>query len=279
MTQPETPAHRLVGGRYELGDLLGRGGMAEVRRAVDNRLGRPVAVKQLRADLATDPTFQARFRREAQSAAGLNHPNIVAVYDTGEETDPQTGISIPYIVMELVEGPTLRDVLRDGRKILPERALELTQGVLDALSYSHRAGIVHRDIKPANVMLTPTGGVKVMDFGIARAVADTSATMTQTAAVIGTAQYLSPEQARGETVDARSDIYSAGCLLYELLVGRPPFTGDSPVSVAYQHVREDPVPPSQLDPEITPDIDRLVLKALAKNREYRYQSAAEMRAD
>ena len=194
----------MVGGRYELGELLGRGGMAEVRRAVDRRLGRPVAVKQLRADLATDPTFQARFRREAQSAAGLNHPTIVAVYDTGEETDPLTGVSIPYIVMELVEGQTLRDVLRDGRKILPERALELTQGVLDALSYSHKAGIMHRDIKPANVMLTPNGGVKVMDFGIARAVADTSATMTQTAAVIGTAQYLSPEQARGETVDARS---------------------------------------------------------------------------
>ena len=268
-----------IGGRYELDDLLGRGGMAEVRRAVDTRLGRPVAVKQLRTDLATDPTFQARFRREAQSAAGLNHPNIVAVYDTGEETDPRTGTSIPYIVMELVEGPTLRDVLRDGRKILPERALELTQGVLDALSYSHQAGIIHRDIKPANVMLTQGGTVKVMDFGIARAVADTSATMTQTAAVIGTAQYLSPEQARGETVDARSDIYSAGCLLYELLVGRPPFVGDSPVSVAYQHVREAPVPPSQLDPVITPDIDAVTLKALAKDPADRYQSAREMKAD
>ncbi|GAA2093395.1 Stk1 family PASTA domain-containing Ser/Thr kinase [Microlunatus panaciterrae] len=268
-----------VGGRYELGDLLGRGGMAEVRHAIDTRLGRPVAVKQLRTDLATDPTFQARFRREAQSAAGLNHPTIVAVYDTGEETDPKTGVSIPYIVMELVEGPTLRDVLRDGRKILPERALELTQGVLDALSYSHKAGIVHRDIKPANVMLTPTGGVKVMDFGIARAVADTSATMTQTAAVIGTAQYLSPEQARGETVDARSDIYSAGCLLYELLVGRPPFVGDSPVSVAYQHVRETPVPPSELDPVITSDIDAVTLKALEKDPAARYQSAREMKAD
>jgi serine/threonine protein kinase/beta-lactam-binding protein with PASTA domain len=268
-----------VGGRYELEDLLGRGGMAEVRRAIDTRLGRPVAVKQLRADLAVDPTFQARFRREAQSAAGLNHPNIVAVYDTGEETNPQTGVSIPYIVMELVEGPTLRDVLRDGRKILPERALELTQGVLDALGYSHKAGIIHRDIKPANVMLTQTGGVKVMDFGIARAVADTSATMTQTAAVIGTAQYLSPEQARGETVDARSDIYSAGCLLYELLVGRPPFIGDSPVSVAYQHVREQPVPPSQLDPVITPDIDAVTLKALAKDPADRYQSAREMKTD
>ena len=274
-----TSSPTTVGGRYELGELLGRGGMAEVRRAVDQRLGRSVAVKQLRADLAIDPTFQARFRREAQSAAGLNHPTIVAVYDTGEEIDPLSGVSIPYIVMELVEGPTLRDVLRDGRKILPERALELTQGVLEALSYSHKAGIVHRDIKPANVMLTPNGGVKVMDFGIARAVADTSATMTQTAAVIGTAQYLSPEQARGETVDARSDLYSTGCLLYELLVGRPPFVGDSPVSVAYQHVREAPVPPSQLDPELTPEIDAVVLKALAKDPDNRYQSAGEMRAD
>jgi eukaryotic-like serine/threonine-protein kinase len=274
-----TSSPTTVGGRYELGELLGRGGMAEVRSAVDQRLGRSVAVKQLRTDLATDPTFQARFRREAQSAAGLNHPTIVAVYDTGEEMDPLTGVAIPYIVMELVEGSTLRDVLREGRKLLPERALELTQGILDALSYSHKAGIVHRDIKPANVMLTPNGGVKVMDFGIARAVADTSATMTQTAAVIGTAQYLSPEQARGETVDARSDLYSAGCVLYELLVGRPPFIGDSPVSVAYQHVREIPQPPSQLDPELTPDIDAVVLKALAKDRADRYQSAKEMKDD
>jgi eukaryotic-like serine/threonine-protein kinase len=274
-----TSSPTTVGDRYELGELLGRGGMAEVRRAVDQRLGRPVAVKQLRTDLATDPTFQARFRREAQSAAGLNHPTIVAVYDTGEEIDPLTGVAVPYIVMELVEGSTLRDVLKDGRKILPERALELTQGVLDALSYSHKAGIVHRDIKPANVMLTPNGGVKVMDFGIARAVADTSATMTQTAAVIGTAQYLSPEQARGETVDARSDLYSTGCLLYELLVGRPPFVGDSPVSVAYQHVRETPLPPSQLDPEISLEIDAVVLKALAKDPSERYQTAREMKDD
>src|SRR5829696_7593364 len=264
----------MVGGRYELGDLLGRGGMAEVRKAVDTRLGRPVAIKQLRIDLASDPTFHARFRREAQSAAGLNHPTIVAVYDTGEEPDPATGVPIPYIVMELVEGTTLRDVLRDGRKILPERALELTAGVLDALAYSHKAGIVHRDIKPANVMLTPTGAVKVMDFGIARAVADTSATMTQTAAVIGTAQYFSPEQARGETVDARSDIYSAGCLLYELLVGRPPFVGDSPVSVAYQHVREIPAPASSLNPEVSPALDTVLAKALQKNRNDRFQDAA-----
>src|SRR3954470_15142602 len=268
-----------VGGRYELDGLLGRGGMAEVRRAVDNRLGRPVAVKQLRADLATDPTFQARFRREAQSAAGLNHPTIVAVYDTGEEPDPRTGVSIPYIVMELVEGPTLRDVLRDGRKILPERALELTAGVLDALGYSHRAGIIHRDIKPANVMLTANGTVKVMDFGIARAVADTSATMTQTAAVIATAQYLSPEQARGETVDARSDLYSTGCLLFELLTGRPPFVGDSPVAVAYQHVREAAPSPSTFASDVPDAVDRITLKALAKDRDQRYSTAAEFRAD
>ncbi len=270
---------RMLGGRYELGPLLGRGGMAQVRRARDIRLGRQVAVKLLRIDLAGDPTFQARFRREAQASAGLNHPNIVAVYDTGEQADPDTGVSVPYIVMELVEGHTLRELLRDGRKILPERALEFAAGVLDALAYSHRAGIVHRDIKPANVMLTDAGQIKVMDFGIARAVADTSATMTQTAAVIGTAQYLSPEQARGETVDARSDIYSAGCLLYELLVGHPPFRGDSPVSVAYQHVREQPVPPSQLDPLVSAEMDAIVLKALAKDAGQRYQTASEMRED
>lgn len=270
---------KVLGGRYELGRVIGRGGMARVSQARDLRLGRDVAVKELRLDLASDPTFQARFRREAQAAAGLNHPNIVSVYDTGEETDPASGVSVPFIVMELVEGRTLRDVLRDGRPILPRRALEFTQGVLDALDYSHKAGIIHRDIKPANVMLTATGTVKVMDFGIARAVSDTSSTMTQTAAVIGTAQYLSPEQARGEVVDARSDIYSAGCLLYELLVGRPPFQGDSPVSVAYQHVRENPVPPSQLDAEITAPMDAVVLKALAKNPDDRYQTAAEMRDD
>lgn len=274
-----TSSGTLLGGRYLLDSVIGRGGMAEVWKARDSRLGRDVAVKRLRADLSSDPTFQARFRREAQAAAGLNHHNIVAVYDTGEELDDATGVHVPYIVMELVQGHTLRDVLRDGRKILPERALEFVQGVLDALAYSHKSGIVHRDIKPANVMLTPQGLVKVMDFGIARAVADTSATMTQTAAVIGTAQYLSPEQARGETVDQRSDIYSSGCLLYELLVGRPPFTGDSPVSVAYQHVRELPVPPSQLDHEITPAMDAITLKALAKDPADRYQDARAMRED
>ncbi|MEJ7706469.1 MAG: Stk1 family PASTA domain-containing Ser/Thr kinase [Nocardioidaceae bacterium] len=267
-------------GRYEMSGLLGRGGMAEVRKGRDLRLGRPVAIKRLRADLASDPTFQARFRREAQSAASLNHPVVVAVYDTGDEPAPDgSGLMLPYIVMEYVEGRTLRDVLREGRKILPERALEITGSVLDALDYSHRAGIVHRDIKPANVMLTPTGDVKVMDFGIARAIADSSATMTQTAAVIGTAQYLSPEQARGEQVDARSDLYSAGCLLYELLTGRPPFVGDSPVSVAYQHVREEPQPPSVHNREITPTLDAITMKALSKPLDQRYQSAAQMRAD
>ena len=250
------------------------------RRAQDLRLGRPVAIKRLRVDLASDPTFQARFRREAQSAASLNHPTIVAVYDTGEEdADDGSGLMLPYIVMELVEGRTLRDILREGRKILPERALEITSSVLDALDYSHRAGIIHRDIKPANVMLTPAGDVKVMDFGIARAIADSSSTMTQTAAVVGTAQYLSPEQARGEQVDARSDLYSTGCLLFELLTGRPPFVGDSPVSVAYQHVREEAVAPSTIDPEISPAIDAITLKALAKPVDQRYQSASDMRAD
>ncbi len=267
-----------LGERYELGGLLGRGGMADVRVARDLRLGRTVAIKQLRTDLASDDTFQARFRREAQSAAALNHPAIVAVYDTGESTDAQ-GHHIPYIVMEYVEGQTLRDVLKDDRKILPERALSIAADVLSALDYSHRSGIIHRDIKPANVMLTPTGQVKVMDFGIARAIADASSAMTQTAAVIGTAQYLSPEQARGETVDARSDIYSTGCLLYELLTGRPPFVGDSPVSVAYQHVREEPKPPSQLNPDVTASVDNIVATSLAKRTDDRYQSAADMRRD
>ncbi|MFF0475195.1 Stk1 family PASTA domain-containing Ser/Thr kinase [Streptomyces sp. NPDC004284] len=268
---------RRLGGRYELGPVLGRGGMAEVYLAQDTRLGRTVAVKTLRADLARDPSFQARFRREAQSAASLNHPAIVAVYDTGEDYVDQ--VSIPYIVMEYVDGSTLRELLHSGRKLLPERTLEMTVGILQALEYSHRAGIVHRDIKPANVMLTRTGQVKVMDFGIARAMGDSGMTMTQTSAVIGTAQYLSPEQAKGEQVDARSDLYSTGCLLYELLTVRPPFIGDSPVAVAYQHVREEPQPPSNFDPEITPEMDAIVLKALVKDPDYRYQSADEMRAD
>ena len=277
---PASPAAGgLVGGRYQLGELLGRGGMAEVRKGHDTRLGRVVAIKRLRTDLASDPTFQARFRREAQSAASLNHPAIVAVYDTGEEPASDGSDTMqPYIVMEYVAGRTLRDILREGRKILPERALEITSGVLSALDYSHRAGIIHRDIKPGNVMLTPSGDVKVMDFGIARAMSD-SHTMTQTAAVVGTAQYLSPEQARGETVDSRSDVYSAGCLLYELLTGRPPFVGDSPVAVAYQHVREPARPPSDHDTDLPPAVDAIVMKSLAKRLEDRYQSAAAMRAD
>jgi eukaryotic-like serine/threonine-protein kinase len=272
MTQP-----RLLGGRYELDGVVGRGGMAEVYRARDIRLDRVVAVKTLREDLARDATFQARFRREAQSAASLNHPSIIAVYDTGEDNlGPEP---VPYIVMEYVDGQTVRDLLHGDRRLLPERALEITDGVLRALDYSHRNGIVHRDIKPANVMITRAGDIKVMDFGIARAVSDAQATMTQTAQVIGTAQYLSPEQARGERVDARSDLYSAGCLMYELLTGRPPFTGDSPVAIAYQHVTENPVPPSRIDPEIPPWIDAIVLKAMAKNPADRYQSAGEMRSD
>src|SRR5512146_624129 len=272
MTQP-----RLLGDRYELDGVVGRGGMAEVYRARDLRLDRTVAIKTLRTDLARDQTFQARFRREAQSAASLNNPSIVAVYDTGE--DLSTGVPVPFSVMECVDGRTVRDLLIEGHRLLPERTLEIVSGVLRALEYSHQAGIVHRDIKPGNVMVTRNGDIKVMDFGIARAMSDAQATMTQTAQVIGTAQYLSPEQARGERVDARSDLYSTGCLLYELLTGRPPFTGDSPVAIASQHVRENPIPPSRLDPSLPPWADSIVLKAMAKSPADRYQSAAEMAAD
>ena len=275
------PVPRTLAGRYEVGELIGRGGMAEVHIGHDNRLGRTVAIKILRSDLARDPSFQARFRREAQAAASLNHPAIVAVYDTGEDTitEPTGAVShVPFIVMEYVEGHTVRDILKDGSAVPIEEAIEITAGVLSALEYSHHAGIVHRDIKPANVMLTPTGAVKVMDFGIARAVADSAATMTQTHSVIGTAQYLSPEQARGETVDARSDLYSTGCLLYELLTGRPPFVGDSPVAVAYQHVRELPAAPSALAPDVPTALDQITLRALAKDRNDRYSNAAEFRA-
>jgi beta-lactam-binding protein with PASTA domain/predicted Ser/Thr protein kinase len=267
----------VLGERYEIGGVLGRGGMAEVHRGRDLRLGREVAVKVLRNDLARDPSFQVRFRREAQAAASLNHPAIVAVYDTGE--DRTSSGATPYIVMEYVEGETLRDVLRREGVLSPERAMEFTADICAALDFSHRNGIVHRDVKPGNVMVTPEGTVKVMDFGIARAVSDSAATMTSTAAVIGTAQYLSPEQARGESVDARSDVYSVGCLLYELVTGAPPFTGDSPVSVAYQHVREDPRLPSSVNPAIPPDLDAILLKALSKNPANRYQSAADMRND
>ena len=273
----------LLGGRYEVGDLLGRGGMAEVHRGQDTRLGRPVALKMLRSDLARDATFLSRFRREAQSAAALNHASIVAVYDHGEDhVVTQSGgatINVPYIVMEFVDGRTLRELLTERGQLEPTEAIRITEGVLDALAYSHRQGIVHRDIKPANVMIGADGAVKVMDFGIARAMADANATVTQTQAVIGTAQYLSPEQAQGQSVDARSDLYSAGCMLFELLTGRPPFQGESPVAIAYQHVGEAPPPASRYAEGIDPDLDAVILHALEKPRENRYQDAAEFRSD
>jgi serine/threonine-protein kinase len=268
---------RLLSNRYELGETLGYGGMSEVHHGHDVRLGREVAIKILRADLARDPQFQERFRREAQNAAALNHPAIVAVYDTGE-ANTEFG-PLPYIVMEYVEGRTLRDIVKTEGPMSQKRAMEVMADVCAALDFSHRHGIVHRDVKPANVMITKNGAVKVMDFGIARAMHDGQSAMTQTAAVIGTAQYLSPEQARGESVDARSDVYAAGCVLYELITGEPPFTGDSPVAVAYQHVREDPNPPSTVNPAVAPELDAVVLKALAKGPANRYQSAAEMRSD
>jgi serine/threonine-protein kinase len=271
-------AGRLLGGRYEVGEVLGYGGMAEVHHGRDTRLGREVAIKMLRADLARDATFQMRFGREAQNAAALNHPAIVAVYDTGEERGA-SGEPLPYIVMEFVNGRTLKEVLTAEGPLQPRRVLEISADICAALEFSHRHGIIHRDVKPGNVMLTRTGQVKVMDFGIARALASGASTMTQTSAVIGTAQYLSPEQARGEAVDARSDVYATGCVVYELLTGRPPFVGDNPVSVAYQHVREDAKPPSMINRNLSPDVDAIVLKALAKNPANRYQSAAEMRAD
>ncbi|MFI7192555.1 Stk1 family PASTA domain-containing Ser/Thr kinase [Nocardia nova] len=272
MTTPKN-----LSSRYELGEIIGFGGMSEVHKARDLRLGRDVAIKVLRADLARDPTFYLRFKREAQNAAALNHPAIVAVYDTGEaEVD---GGPLPYIVMEYVDGETLRDIVRGKGPLPPRRAMEIIADVCAALDFSHKNGIVHRDMKPANIMINRQGAVKVMDFGIARAIADSSNPMTQTAAVIGTAQYLSPEQARGEQVDARSDVYSVGCVLYEILTGQPPFTGDSPVAVAYQHVREDPKLPSLVHPGVPRELDSVILKAMSKNPANRYQSAAEMRAD
>jgi len=272
---------RKLANRYELGDLIGRGGMAEVFEALDTRLNRTVAIKILRDDLARDPAFIARFRREAQAAAALNHPTIVAVYDTGEDIhgEGKSATNVPYIVMEYVSGTTLRDIVKSGRKLATERALRISIGVLDALAYSHSHGIIHRDIKPANIMITKNGDIKVMDFGIARALADTRATMTGGSTVLGTAHYLSPEQARGENVDARSDLYSAGVLLYELLTGQPPFSGDSPVSVAYQHVTELAAAPSTLDASIPKEIDTVVLHALAKLPEDRYQTAEDFQSD
>jgi hypothetical protein len=260
--------------RYKLEGVVGRGGLAEVYLARDLRLDRAVAVKILRADLVRDQTFQARFRREVQSAVSLKSPSIVAVYDSGE--DMSTGVPVPFIVMEYVDGKTVRELLNDGHRLLPERILEIISGVLRALEYSHRAEIVHRDIRPENVMVTRNGDVKVMDF-VARVMSDAQATAK--AGSNGTVQYLSPEQARGESVDARSDLYSTGCLMYELLVGRPPFTGDSPVAITYRHVRERPIRPSRLDPDLPPWADAIVLKAMSKTPGFRYQTAAEMSAD
>ncbi|MER7947448.1 protein kinase [Streptomyces sp. NPDC096079] len=262
-------------GRYRLTHRLGRGGMAEVFAAEDVRLGRTVAVKLLRADLAEDPVSKARFTREAQSVAGLNHHAIVAVYDSGE--DLVGGRPVPYIVMELVEGRTIRDLLLSAEAPGPEQALIIVSGVLEALAYSHQHGIVHRDIKPANVIITHGGAVKVMDFGIARALHGAQSTMTQTGMVMGTPQYLSPEQALGKAVDHRSDLYATGCLLYELLALRPPFTGETPLSVVYQHVQDAPIPPSDVAQGAPPELDGLVMRSLAKDPDDRFQSAEEMR--
>ncbi|MEU5774626.1 protein kinase domain-containing protein [Streptomyces venezuelae] len=266
----------LVGdGRYRLTHRLGRGGMAEVFAAEDVRLGRTVAVKLLRSDLAEDPVSKARFTREAQSVAGLNHHAVVAVYDSGEDVvGPNV---VPYIVMEIVEGRTIRDLLINAEAPGPEQALIIVSGVLEALAYSHQHGIVHRDIKPANVIITHTGAVKVMDFGIARALHGAQSTMTQTGMVMGTPQYLSPEQALGKAVDHRSDLYATGCLLYELLALRPPFTGETPLSVVYQHVQDQAVPPSEVSDAAPPELDGLVMRSLAKDPDDRFQTAEEMR--
>ncbi|MFW6187789.1 MAG: Stk1 family PASTA domain-containing Ser/Thr kinase [Actinomycetota bacterium] len=268
---------RLINDRYEVGETIGRGGMATVHVGRDLRLGRRVAVKVLRPELARDATFHERFKREAQSVAALNHHSIVSVYDTGE-IPAQTGEEVdrPFIVMEYVPGRTLRELIHEDA-VTPQEAVELTLGILDALEYSHRAGIVHRDIKPANVIVTPDRQVKVMDFGIARAVEDTAPALTQAQAVLGTAQYLSPEQARGESVDARSDLYSAACVLFEMLTGRAPFVGGSPVDIAAQHVRDRPPAPSELDPRLGHRVDAFMARALAKDRSARFQDAGQMR--
>lgn len=269
--------------RYELGEIIGSGGMSDVYAAQDTLLGRDVAVKMLRSEMARDMNFRERFRREARNSSKLNHPNIVAVYDTGEETID--GIGIPYIVMERIHGNTLRDLLRNDGPMSPQEAAEILQPVCSALQASHDAGIIHRDIKPANIMLTNTGMVKVMDFGIARALDDSTSAMTQTSAVIGTAQYLSPEQARGKNADARSDVYALGCVLYEAITGGTPFQGETPFAVAYQHVQEDVTPPSERMPEIdlAPtallNVDAVVMTSMAKHPGDRYQSAAEMGQD
>lgn len=272
----------LAGGRYQLGQLVGRGGMAEVHVALDTRLGRTVAVKIMSADFANDKIFLERFRREAHSVAQMNNPNIVNIYDSGEEVvATETGQTehLPYLVMEYVKGQTLRDILKVNGALSQRDAEQVMMGVLNALEYSHRMGIIHRDIKPGNIMISEQGVVKVMDFGIARALDDSAATMTQSQGVVGTAQYLSPEQARGESVDMRSDLYSAGCVLYEMLTGRPPFTGDSAVAIAYQHVSEVATPPSSVVPGLPKMWDSICAKAMAKDRQNRYATASEFKND
>lgn len=272
----------LANGRYELGELIGRGGMAEVRVAVDKRLGRTVAVKIMRSDLANDEIFLSRFRREAHAIAQMNNPNIVNIYDSGEESViAENGLEerLPYLVMEYIKGKTLRDILKMNGALSQRDAEQVMLGVLNALEYSHRMGIIHRDIKPGNIMISEQGMVKVMDFGIARALDDSATTMTQSQGVVGTAQYLSPEQARGEQVDMRSDLYSAGCVLYEMLTGRPPFIGDSAVAIAYQHVSEVATPLSTLVPGMPAMWDKICAKAMAKDRQNRYATASEFKND
>jgi len=276
-----TEGIRLLAGRYEVGALIGRGGMSDVHVGNDIRLGRRVAIKLLKPALATDPRFRVLFREEAQKAARMAHPTIVRVFDAGEETVSEpNGLEsqVPYIVMEFVDGRLLKDIVADG-PLEPKEAVRIVSGILTALEYSHRALLVHRDIKPGNVMITQNGLVKVMDFGIARAVSDNSATVADTSAVLGTAQYFSPEQARGETVDARTDLYSTGVVLFELLTGRPPFRGDRAAAVAYQHISEPAVAPSMINPRVSPSLDSVVLHALTKDKFQRFQTAAEFRRD
>ncbi|MEO5921377.1 MAG: Stk1 family PASTA domain-containing Ser/Thr kinase [Pseudolysinimonas sp.] len=272
---------RLLAGRYQIGELLGRGGMADVHVGMDARLGRRVAIKLLKPSLANDPAFRTRFRQEAQAAARMAHPTIVRVFDAGEETvrDPSGHeIQVPFIVMEHVDGRLLKDIVAEG-PLDPSEAGRIVDGILVALEYSHRAGVVHRDIKPGNVMVTSSGQVKVMDFGIARAISDSSATIAQTSAILGTAQYFSPEQARGEAVDARTDLYSTGVVLYELLTGRPPFQGETAVATAYQHVSEAPIAPNAINHAVSPALNAVVMRSLAKDRLERYQTAADFRSD
>ncbi|WP_439456368.1 serine/threonine-protein kinase, partial [Streptomyces antibioticus] len=265
---------RVLVERYELIEAVGRGGMGEVWRATDRELGRTVAVKVLPPELTRHEEFRVRFRREARTVASLNHRNIAVLHDVGEDT--ADGETTPFLVMEFIEGRTLTDVLADG-PFTVERALSVGRDVADALAHSHAQGLIHRDIKPSNVMLTSEGGIKVLDFGIAKVVAETTTRLTATGMTVGTPAYLSPEQLTGRPVDGRSDQYSTGCLLYELLTGRPPFSGDSPFAVMHQHISQEPVPPSGLRPQIPSSVDTLVLRTLAKDRDQRLGSAGGFR--